>query len=366
MAFKFYFLNLSTGDIGAPIEPESGGSFTIPLNGVEELSFTVQKKDLKTKSFEWYTPPQGGVLLTHTAADGAEHPIIAGYVQDWGKETMHTLELKVKGIREIFENRTIWEHLEYRGTTLGNIAWELCKHAMDRPGGYFPIRHKEIPGDTGQRERTYEKWNVSNNMIGKRWKELSEVIGGPDIMIRPAWANEQHTKIEWHFCHGGEAYPFIPQTWVPDFDTTAPQGLIEDVSINSTGKDIIHRVWCTGSGEGEGKAIGIAEDLTSVFKHRAPFLEAVITDSDQSELTQLTQKAWGALRSRQVMTDQVTLSFLADNPKTPLGSFHVGDVATVTTAGWFSIPDGTRRMRIIKLNGSLDGKITIDFQAAQW
>mgnify|MGYP003082930659 FL=1 len=364
--FKLYWIHPVTGEVGAYISPESGGSFTIALNSVEELSFTVQKKALKQLNPEWWAPLTGGALLTHTGADSIEYPIVAGYIADWGKETLHTLEIKIKGIRGIFENRTIWQHLEYRNTTLGEIAWQLCLHGMDRPGGHLPITRATPDLETAARERTYEKWNVSNNLIGKRWKEITEVINGPDLMFRPKWANKEHTLIEWEFCAGGEAYPFIPQSWVPDFDTTPALAQIEDVSITSTGKDLVNRVWCTGSGEGEGTAIAFAENLRSVYERNAPFVEAVMSDSDQSTVDVLRQKAEGALQARQEMIDQVTLSFLASSPKTPLGSFHVGDTANVTLAGWLSIPDGTRAMRIIKMSGDLSGKITLDFQEAKY
>ncbi|WP_314455800.1 hypothetical protein [Rothia aeria] len=364
--FKLYWIHPVTGEVGAYINPESGGSFTIALNSVEELPFTVHKNPPNPHNPDGGAPHTGGALLTHTGADSVEYPIVAGYIADWGKETLHTLEIKIKGIRGIFENRTIWQHLEYRGTTLGEIAWQLCLHGMDRPGGHLPITRATPDQETAARERTYEKWNVSNNLIGKRWKEITEVINGPDLMFRPKWANKEHTLIEWEFCAGGEAYPFIPQAWVPDFDTTPALAQIEEVSITSTGKDLVNRVWCTGSGEGEGTAIAFAENLRSVYEHNAPFIEAVMSDSDQSTVDVLRQKAEGALQARQEMIDQVTLSFLASSPKTPLGSFHVGDTANVTLAGWLSIPDGTRAMRIIKMSGDLSGKITLDFQEAKW
>ena len=66
------------------------------------------------------------------------------------------------------------------------------------------------------------------------------------------------------------------------------------------------------------------------------------------------------------MTDQVTLKFPANSIKTPLGAFFVGDIASVTLAGWLSIPAGTRDMRIIKMDGNLEPTVTIDFQEAQW
>ena len=79
---------------------------------------------------------------------------------------------------------------------------------MNRPGGGLPVVHGVQGGLGAQtRERTYERWNVANNLIGKRWSELSAVINGPDIMLRPRWKSETHTHIEWVFMHGVEEYP---------------------------------------------------------------------------------------------------------------------------------------------------------------
>ena len=91
-----------------------------------------------------------------------------------------------------------------------------------------------------------------------------------------------------------------------------------------------------------------------------------MNDPDQADVTILRLKAQGALTSRSAMVDQVTLDFPANSQKTPLGSFFVGDIATVTLRNWLSIPDGTKDMRIIKLSGNLDATVTIDFQEVQW
>ena len=363
--YRVYWLDPVSGAVGSPVEVAGGGSWSITLNDTEDFSFTVRKSDLSAVQPRFYTPLSGGALLTHTAPDGIEYPIFAGVLTDWGAEEQHTLELKFAGIREIFERRTIWATLEYTSSTLGDIAWALCEHGMDRPAGRLPITHGTRSPVTGQRQRTYEAWNLSNNFIGKRWKELSEVINGPDIMLRPKWTDDTHTYIRWEFVHGTEDYPYIAQAWTPDFDTTATGGEIISVKVTSSAKDILHRVWCTGAGEGEGIAFAYAENPNAI-RDGLPYIEGVINDRDQTDETILRIKAQGALASRSAMVDQVTLDFPANSQKTPLGSFFVGDIATVTLRNWLSIPDGTRDMRIIKLSGNLDATVTIDFQEAQW
>lgn len=363
--YGLHWIHTTTGQVGPPITAHNA-SWSIELNKTEEISLTVDKKHLNTINPTWWEPLSGGVLLTYAAADGIARPIIAGPITDWGKETHTSLEIKAEGLRAIFERRTIWQTLEYRKTTLGEIAWALAVHAMDRPGGALPLVHGTAGDTVGERERTYEGWNLANNLVGKRWTELSGVINGPDIMIRPRWADEAQTRIEWALVHGTEAYPFIAQDWVPDFDTTADMGEVPEVSVTSSGKNLVHRIWCTGAGEGEGTARAHAEILSSVWRRDQPFVEDVMSDADQASPDVLRQKAHGELLSRQAMIDQVTLTFAANSRKTPLGSFFVGDTANVTLAGWKTIPDGTRPMRIIKMNGDLSPQVTLDFQQAQW
>lgn len=235
---------------------------------------------------------------------------------------------------------------------------------MNRPGGLLNLEHG-TPNEAGGRQRTYEGWNVANNLIGKRWTELSKVINGPDIMIRPQWANNTKTLIKWIFVHGTEEYPYISQDWTPDFDTTASHAEIGEVKIASSGKNLTNRVWCTGAGEGEGTAISWAENLDSINRG-APYLEDVISDSDQENRDILREKAAGTLAARQKMIDQVTLDFPASSEKTPLGTFFVGDIAAVTLDGWISVPSGTYPMRIIKMTGSLNSDVTLDFQEATY
>ena len=168
MGYKLYWLDTRTGRIGAPIEATTA-SWSIELNKTEDLSFTVHKPHLATIQPYLYTPPTGGALLTHTGQDGIEYPLIAGPIADWGNETRTTLEIKAHGVRYFFEHRTIWETLTFQNTTLGEIAWALAVHGMNRPGGSFPLVHGTI-SDQGDRQRTYEHWNVANNIISKRWR----------------------------------------------------------------------------------------------------------------------------------------------------------------------------------------------------
>lgn len=359
--WRVYSIRTTTGEVGSEYDPTSG-SWSVELNKIEDFSITIKKSELLEREELWYSPWSGGVMFTFTGPDFIERPIVAGPIYDYGVEQIDTIELKCAGIRKIFENRTIWDDLSYTNLTYGEVAWRLCEHAMARTGGRLPITHG-IAEETGSYQRTYEKWNLANNSIDKRWTELSEVINGPDIMFRPEWVDDDHSMVRWVMVHGTKLSPYIPQTYYPDFDTTAAAADTGAPSISSSGSHLRHRIWATGSGEGEGIARTFAENLDGV-RRGMPFLEGVMSDSDQDDTAKLLDKAYGALDVASHMTDQVTFSVRANSEKQPLGSYFVGDLANVVLKGFLTVPDGDRNMRIIKANGDLGQSVTLDFQEA--
>lgn len=362
MSWSVYLIRTVTGEVGSRLDPVSA-SWSIELNKVESGSVKVRKEDILKYDKLWWAPHSGGIMMTYTTPDGNERPIVAGPITGWPTETEDEIELSWSGIRWIFTKRVIDQTLEYQGPSLGNIGWNIVENTMSqKPGGLLPIYHASPDEEVG-RQRTYEDWNLSNNGVDKRLTELSEVINGPDIMFRPEWKEFPRT-IQWGFYHGTEYNTVIEQQYIPDFDSTTPQTNVNSVSVKSAADHIADRVWCTGSGEGEGVARVSRTSLDRVQKG-FPFLEKVISDSDQSKEDQLAGKAEGELAASRDMLDQVTISYQSDS-KNPIGTFFVGNVALVTLKGFISVPDGSRNMRIIKMNGDLTNSVTLDFQEASW
>lgn len=368
MSWAVYLIRTVTGELGAQLDPVSG-SWSIELNKTESGEVTVKKQDLAQIPRSWWTPWQAGVLFTYTDPWGDEKPVVAGPITGWPSESTDEFVLDWSGIRKILERRIITNNKEYRGLSLGTIAWRIVEESCDeKPSGGLPIVHaspEQTVDDDASHQRTYEAWNLSNNGIDKRLTEISEVINGPDIMFQPQWANDERTAIEWAMYHGTETRPPIIQTWVPDFDLTGPAPWAMDPTVTSEASHMVHRVWATGSGEGEDIARAYAEDLTSL-RDWVPYMEKVITDSEQGDTTKLGAKAAGELANSKSMIDQLSMSIRADSKKYPLGSWMVGHTGNVTIAGFFSIPDGMYPMRIIKASGGLDEKVSLEFQQDAW
>lgn len=366
--WRVYLIRTVSGEVGSRLDAVSG-SWSIELNGIESGSVVVRKDQLARIGREWWRPYTGGVLFVYTDASGVDRPIVGGPITGWSSETREELTLDWAGIREIFKNRILTRTMELSGLSLGTIAWRVVQEGMeDKPAGGLPIVHgqpEETTEDRADHQRTYEDWNLSNNGIDKRLTELSEVINGPDIMFRPEWVDDDHMLVRWSMVHGTEGNPRIDQDSHLEFDTTVPLSSFSDMSLQSEAGHIVNRVWATGDGEGEDIARTSVQDLSSL-QHWFPFMEKVITDSDQSNVDKLRAKASGELDASKEMLDQLTLSTRANDKKNVFGTFFVGDVAEVSLSGWFAISDGRYPMRIIALSGDLSESVSIDFQEDSW
>ena len=342
------------------------GSWDIELNKIESGSVTVKKTALDGLARDWFSPWQAGLLFAYESPTGLV-PWCGGPITGWPAESKHELQFDWKGIREILTRRHLEKDYAFKGLSLGSIAWEVVQAAQDKPGGGLPIVHgSPYEAYTPGHQRTYEWWNLANNIADKRLTELSEVINGPDMMFRPRWADESQNSVVWEFVHGTRVDPGLYQEWVPDWDTTVDASDVESFDMTSDALDIAMRVWGTGAGEGAGTVITKAEDLTLV-RDFFPFLESIISDTDQAKAEPIRQKCLAALSGSQKMTDQLGMTVRADSKKNPLGSWFVGDDCRITTGDeWLSVPAGTRTMRILKASGDLTNSVNLDLQEGQW
>ena len=352
-----------SGTVGRAVDPVAG-SWSVEINKADSGSLTVKKAELAGLDKAWFTPWKTSVLFSYVTPDGDVVPWCGGPITGWPSESLHELELSWSGIRKVFERRHIETDLRLTGLTLGEIAWRVVQAGMAKPGGGLPIVHG-TPAESGTNERTYEAWNLANNIVDKRLTELSEVINGPDMMFRPRWAVPDMSRVQWAFVHGTRVDPAIPQAWVPDWDATS-QADVVDLDLTSSADEIASRVWGTGAGEGKATVITKAENLSLVTEY-FPFLESVISDPDQEKPAPILAKCRAALSGSRHMVDQLSLTVRADSVKNPLTSWHVGDDARVTLPDtFFTVPGGTRDMRIIKASGGLNEQVSVELQEGQW
>lgn len=256
-------------------------------------------------------------------------------------------------------------NVTFRNSSLGGIAWGLVQLAQLKPGGRLPIV-RGTRAEAGGYSRTYPWYDLANLNVDRLLTEISEMEDGPDIHFRPRWADRNQTRFEWVMVHGTNAQPVIAQEWSPDWDTTAEANDVVDITVSNDASAVTDRIYVTGTGSGAGVLVSQATNLARVQTGR-PFLEAVASDSNQSDINVLRQRAHGRLASTREPLDQVTLTVRADSDKNLLGRWRVGDAATVTIGeGWVHIPAGTYLMRVIKASGDLTENVTLEMQEDQW
>lgn len=362
--WRVYLIQTTTGQLGPRVEPVDG-TWSIELNGIEEVTVTLERDDLRGLEERWYTPWVGGVLLSWMQ-DGVETPWIAGPIVDRPSQDKHQVQLQARGLRELYQYLIIGTDFHVKDRSLGHIMWEYAAVTFIKPGGGLNI----VDGSPDPHGRGHERnkfvWNAANNDLNKLMTELSEVEDGPDVMFRPEFDPTTNLRfVRWAVCHGTSASPTIAPTSRLVFDTTVAQGSISEVQVSSKTEPVLSRVWATGSGEGAGTKIVRAEEL-SLLQHKYPFMESVISNTDEGSDHLLERDALGLLESRIDATDQITIT-VAEHSTQGVPNWRVGDPAKVVLKGWLAIPDGTVDTRIVKADGDLtSGTVTIDFQTGVW
>ncbi len=375
MTWRVYLGQTMTGIVGPSIA-HSTGNAEIPLNDIESMSATFNRSELVGVERSWWSPWAGALLVSYEDEYIEETLIAAGPIDKPVKDTPKTgkLEISAGGIGALLSHREVLAGdfrpgqeealklsvLDWSGVSLGSIVGRIITAATSKRAGWLPIVIP--PEEPAVRQRTYEGWNVANNLAWKRITEITEVIDGPDVMLRPRFvAGSNRTRFEWVLYTGTEAQPTIPQTAQVLWDSTAQQSPIANVEVTSNATRLAHRVYATGAGEGAGIALQIAEAKT--IPEYMPLLETTISDTDTENLDLLRSKATSTLASQGI--DQVTFT-VESTAESPIGSWNVGDAVDATLTGWLNIPDGTYTLRIISAKYDLtNSTVTVECQEDQ-
>ena len=175
MTWRAYLVRTVDGTRGARLDLAEGGSWAIPLNGIEDGSVTVAKAQLRAVPPEWWSPWRASVLVVKVLADGTEDPWIAGPIVQPPDETRYTATITFQGIGALLARRVVaareygqstdypvasdmvWlakSKAAYRGMSLGTIGQEIVKLATtSKLGGNLPIVFPS-PRETGARPRS--------------------------------------------------------------------------------------------------------------------------------------------------------------------------------------------------------------------
>lgn len=354
----------------------TNGRLDITLNQTGLATVTVQKSSLDGITRRWIRPWAHGILLTLESEALGETPVFAGPITAPPAEYPDSLSFSVSGIRAVFEHRfaTAKDYgtdvaamrkskLVYKDRSLAYIAQDLVRRGMDKAGGYLPIRFATNPG-SGSHERTYHGYDLENNRIDKRLEELSNVIGGPDILFHPEWADEARQYIRWAMYTGTDAHPPIAQDWSMVLDAGAPEPHISELAMEVDGDDFSTRFYATGTGEGEGIAM-MGDDNRALLSDGHPLLEGTASFPSVSEARTLLAYARAGTDIRPWIELQAVVD-IADR-RSPYGRWIVGHSAVVKPGPWVTIPDAEVSRRILRIAGDLDtSHFMVYFQEDQW
>lgn len=390
MSWKAFTVQTMTGVVGDELPVSSEGSWTIPLNGVEEWSLTVPRSVLRELDPKWWAPWKASVLVCWESPRLGRVPWLLGPLVSPVAEDLasDSATLSCRGLGALLERRVVLARdygrqdvlpsaaemqllaksvasLENR--SLGTIAQDVVTLSTnDKTGGQLPIKFVS-PRETGSglNQRNYEGWNLANNGTWKRLEELTNVIGGPDIAFRPAWANAEETMVRWDMHHGTRAQPTIPQREVLYLDATAHDSPVANVSVKSTADSLVNRVYWTGAGEGAGTLVRMAQDVSRLADHM-PLLEHVGSTSDSENASLVQQHAMSALADGIDPLLQLSVDIDGGDEDAEIGRWHVGDTAVVHLQGWLTVPDGALERRIISAKGNWGNSVTLEFQEDEY
>ena len=379
MTWVAHLVRTMDGRRGAQLDLAADGSWTIPLNGIEDFQVTVSKSQVRRLDRAWWSPYRTSVAVSWQHEDGSLDAWIAGPIIGPPAETRTTATFKCRGIGAIFERRVLVgvepefspgsaqvemkrSVVALRGMSLGTIGQEVVSRALDKVGGALPVTFGS-PRERGStlNERTYEGFNLANNLVWKRLSELTKVRNGPDIAFRPRWRDDGN--LEWVMVHGTRAQPTIAQEWTMDVDATAALSPVADVSVSTDAGRLSSRVYWTGAGEGAGTLVRVVQD-TARLDGQMPLLEVVGSTSDSDNGSLVLQHARAELAAGRAPVTQITVTIDGSDPRCEIGRWRVGDAARLTMGSdWLTVPAGTSTKRIIAAKGSWDSPmVDIEFQ----
>ena len=362
--WRAYLIETMSGLKGPEVEMSTNGRYDIILNQAGAATVTVQKSSLDGITKRWLRPWAHGFVLTLESEAMGEVPVFAGPITAPPDEYVDSLSFSVSGIRSIFEHRFLLKEdytaaeltalrkskLTYKDRSLAYIAQDIVKRGMNKQGGYLPIRFATNPG-TGKNTRTYHGYDLENNRIDKRLTELSNVIGGPDIMFIPEWTDSTQQFVRWAMYTGTPGYPPISQTWTMVLDAGAPEPHISELSMNVDGSHYATSAYATGTGEGAGIAMRM-EDNKGLLRDGHPLLENSTSYPSVSETSTLAAYAKAGTNIHPMVELHATVD-IADE-RSPAGRWIVGHEALIKPGPWTTISNLEKPLRIVRAAGDFD------------
>lgn len=354
-----------TGMIGPRLNFESM-DWSMELNGTENINMKLRKSELPAVDLKyWLSPWWAGVVIFWN-----DQPIVAGPIITRPSESFDFVTIGCGGIRSVLAKRLIANDLtnqnwtdfnkgvvSFSGLSLGTIAKRVVERSQAKIGGKLPITYA-LPDITGNHERNYKSFNVSNISCDDVLTKLSNVINGPDIMFKPRLLKGD--VLTFDLWTGTDTQPRIYQRNTPVWDTTAVNGSVSNMNVTVTGTYETNRVYSIGAGQDEGTIIEVATNRTPV-QRQYPLLETTINEGSSESSVVVRNHALAEIDANGEALMEVQLTVRADGSM-PIGEFWPGDLVKIVTKGWLSFPDGVTQMRLLSITGDHTNNVKISLQ----
>lgn len=247
--------------------------------------------------------------------------------------------------------------IHWSGWSLRSIASGVVSLGMSKPGGTLPI---DLPhySERGGHERTYDGFNVQNLSVADVLEKIANVLGGPDIQIRPYMADGTHYRLRLEA--GSDSEPYLGQGGlVPTITCFAGGGTAQSLRVAHQGPTM--RVYATGAGEDKAMLCHLSEDLSLVTQADPwPLVEAAAGFSDDERAGLLASHADARLAATSRPLCQVTCEVRLGEG-VHAGETWPGMLVDLDLRDHPALPDGTYRLRLMEMSGDLSGMAKLIF-----
>ena len=250
--------------------------------------------------------------------------------------------------------------ISYNNMSLRGIAADIIrKCTREKPSGVLPI-DTQYDGETGNHQRTYYGYNVSNNAADKLLNEITNVQDGIEMRFVPY---KKGNNIRLRFEAGTDSEHELVNsnakrtlTWFSN-----GRGLIEELKVSNIGPSM--RVYGTGAGQDDSTLCHLAQDL-SLCQTRDPWpiIESVVSDTSWDNIDLLRRHSEGTLESSKYPLCQMKGSVhINDFEDQFMGMVWPGDLIDIDIRNHPSLPDGIYTTRILRMEGDSTDKVSLTF-----
>lgn len=250
--------------------------------------------------------------------------------------------------------------ISYNNMSLRGIAADIIrKCTREKPSGGLPI-DTQYDGETGNHQRTYYGYNVSNNAADKLLNEITNVQDGIEMRFVPY---KRGNNIRLRFEAGTDSEHELVNsnakrtlTWFSN-----GRGLIEELKVSNIGPSM--RVYGTGAGQDDSTLCHLAQDL-SLCQTRDPWpiVESVVSDTSWDNIDLLRRHSEGTLESSKYPLCQIKGSVhINDFEDQFMGMVWPGDLIDIDIRDHPSLPDGIYTTRILRMEGDSTDKVSLTF-----